>query len=386
MDPVLSLALSMQSGPSSYALLLGSGVSRSSGIPTGWEIVEDLICRIATAAGEDCGPRPFDWYKDKYDADPRYDALLEQIARSTHDRKTLLRSYFEPPAEERERGLKAPAPAHRAIADLVRRGFVRVVVTTNFDRLLEEALGAVGIRPNVIDNADSIDGVSPLSSSEPFVVKVHGDYLDSRIKNTANELEHYDDRIDGLLDRILADFGLVVCGWSADWDPALRDALKRSVGGGRSVYWTVRKAAEGQTADLISDLGAHPVTISNADGFFQDLRDKIVALDDMAGSRALSAAVAVATLKRYLPDDRERIRLRDSVMGQAQSLKTKLNRERFPVVGMSDASEIERMAEYETLCEPLVGVISTGCFHGRGACDTLWVETIEQLAAPIDAH
>lgn len=38
-DPLYSLALSMESNPGIYALLLGSGVSRIAGIPTGWEIV-----------------------------------------------------------------------------------------------------------------------------------------------------------------------------------------------------------------------------------------------------------------------------------------------------------------------------------------------------------
>lgn len=34
-----------------YALLLGSGVSRAAGIPTGWEITMELVKRAGTAAG-----------------------------------------------------------------------------------------------------------------------------------------------------------------------------------------------------------------------------------------------------------------------------------------------------------------------------------------------
>jgi hypothetical protein len=36
-DPMLSLAFSVHSNKGVFALLLGSGVSRASGIPTGWE-------------------------------------------------------------------------------------------------------------------------------------------------------------------------------------------------------------------------------------------------------------------------------------------------------------------------------------------------------------
>ena len=42
-DPVHALAFSIQSNRGVYALLLGSGVSRASGIPTGWDVTLDLI-------------------------------------------------------------------------------------------------------------------------------------------------------------------------------------------------------------------------------------------------------------------------------------------------------------------------------------------------------
>jgi hypothetical protein len=37
-EPELSLAFSVRSGPGTYAILLGSGVSRAAGVPTGWEV------------------------------------------------------------------------------------------------------------------------------------------------------------------------------------------------------------------------------------------------------------------------------------------------------------------------------------------------------------
>lgn len=46
-DPILSLSFNLINNKGRYALLLGSGVSRSSGIATGWEIVLDLISKIA---------------------------------------------------------------------------------------------------------------------------------------------------------------------------------------------------------------------------------------------------------------------------------------------------------------------------------------------------
>ncbi len=37
-DPVHSLAFSIQANPGVYAVLVGSGVSRAAKVPTGWEI------------------------------------------------------------------------------------------------------------------------------------------------------------------------------------------------------------------------------------------------------------------------------------------------------------------------------------------------------------
>ncbi len=50
-DPLISLAFALHNAKSAYALLLGSGVSRAAGIPTGWEIVIDLTRGLAAAEG-----------------------------------------------------------------------------------------------------------------------------------------------------------------------------------------------------------------------------------------------------------------------------------------------------------------------------------------------
>jgi hypothetical protein len=138
-DAMTSLAFSVYSGKGVYALLLGSGISRSSGILTGWEIVEDLIRKATVIQNVDCGESPAGWYESAYGKEPSYSDILELIAASSTERRQLLRSYFEPSEEERQEGRKVPTAAHKAIARLVSDGYVRVIVTTNFDRLLEDS-------------------------------------------------------------------------------------------------------------------------------------------------------------------------------------------------------------------------------------------------------
>jgi len=51
----------------------------------------------------------------------------------------MLRGYFEPSAKEREEGKKIPTQGTRAIAELVVGKYVRLVLTTNFDRVSRRA-------------------------------------------------------------------------------------------------------------------------------------------------------------------------------------------------------------------------------------------------------
>ena len=135
-DSIDALAFSMHSAKGVYALLLGSGVSRSAAIPTGWEIVLDLVEKLAALKGEDCEPKPALWYQNHFGKEPDYSELLDELTKgSAETRQQVLAKYIEPTQDEREQGLKMPTEAHKAIASLVASGHIQVILTTNFDRL-----------------------------------------------------------------------------------------------------------------------------------------------------------------------------------------------------------------------------------------------------------
>ena len=115
-EPHLTLAFALRSTPGGYALLLGAGVSISSGVPSAWRVQDLLIRELAGMRGEDPGGDAFAWYARTYGQQATYDGLLAALTRSQTERQALLRRFFEPDAEEREEGLKQPTPAHRAIA------------------------------------------------------------------------------------------------------------------------------------------------------------------------------------------------------------------------------------------------------------------------------
>jgi len=147
-EPALKLAMSMHANPGVYALLISSGVSKSVGIPTGWEIVLDLIRKVAAMERLERSSELETWYQQRFGEAPDYSKLLDRLTTTPAERMKLLQPYFEPTEEEQEQSLKAPTPTHRAIATLAKHGYVRMILTTNFDRLIEMALEAACIWTN----------------------------------------------------------------------------------------------------------------------------------------------------------------------------------------------------------------------------------------------
>lgn len=275
-DPMLKLSISLHSNPGAYALLIGSGVSRAAGIPTGQEIVQNLILKLAAMQREEPQPDLEKWYNEKYDCYPRYDELLDKLATTQTERMVLLRSYFEPNPEEKEQGLKEPTDAHRAIAKLATFGNIRMILTTNFDRLIETALVDEGIEPDVIGSDDYLKGALPYVHSKCYVVKLHGDYADPRIKNTPEELGSYSIEMNSFLERVFDEFGLIVCGWSSANDTALRDAILRCPSRRFTTFWLSKGELNEKAKKLIQHRRAEVISVDSADQCFTDLVENIV--------------------------------------------------------------------------------------------------------------
>ncbi|MGO4587049.1 SIR2 family protein [Arthrobacter sp. 2RAF6] len=209
---LLSLAFSLHTSPGSYAFVLGAGISVPSGVPSAWGVQEQLIQKVAAVENES-PTDPFEWYSQRFGVEPSCQSLLEKLGPTQVERQRLLRSFFEPDEEEREQALKRPTQGHRAIARLVRSGEIRIVLTLNFDRLMEAALRDGGIEPVVVSHASDIYGLPPLHTLGALVVHLHGDYMNpTAMRNTHQELAGYESHVDQFLDRITFDYGLVLVG------------------------------------------------------------------------------------------------------------------------------------------------------------------------------
>ena len=307
--------------------------------------------------------------------------------RYTSERANLLKEFFEPSQDEIERGVKIPTKAHKAIAELVSHGYIKVIVTTNFDRLTEKALENIGIVPIVLSTSDSVEGSLPVVHNNCTILKVNGDYLDTRIRNISSELENYEEPINQLLDRIFDEFGLIICGWSAKWDIALRKAIERCKNHRFTTYWADITDLDGPGKKLAELRRAIFIPIKDADNFFFELSESVLSLENYHRIHPLSLEISVSRLKKYLVDDRYRIELYDLVNNEKEMLHDNISEIYFPINPKQPPTNEEfanRMRKYEDVTQIVLALMINGCYWGKDAYKSIWVSIIERVSTMSD--
>jgi hypothetical protein len=206
--------------------------------------------------------------------------------------------------------------------------------------------------------------------------------METRIKNTPEELSNYSEALNKYLDRIFDEFGLIICGWSAEWDEALRNTLYRRENRRFSIYWTVREQLGDEATRLVTHLKAEKISITGADGFFSTLSDNIEALTDFGASHPLSTDLAVAKVKKYLSEEKYSIKLHDLVMKELDRVCLELSSDRFetkPQLEVTHEFYIKRIHEYEELMSTLIKISITLVYHDNGKCSNLIKNIIERV-------
>ncbi len=119
-----------------------------------------------------------------------------------------------------------------------------------------------------------------------------------------------------------------------------------------------------------------------------DKRSTLVApVQAPPGSRKLdslhsrSANGPRSRLKRYLVDERHRIRLFDLVSEDAEKLCSELTELNFPPnVPVTDEEFVRRVHRYEKLAEELISISIIGCFWGEKNQELIWAKVLERVA------
>lgn len=221
------------------AWLLGAGASADAGVPTAGQLIDDLL---ATLYSSENGLA-----RDTLDADPRWRDRVRDFYDGTHDLPLLndnafYSAIFErvyPDRDARARYVDAqlsghaPHPGQHQLAALVAAELAPVLLTTNFDTLLEDAIRpmlATGERLTVLEPDSASRAPYTLATdARPLLLKIHGDLGAVTVKNTTTELMEHDEQLRDAAMNLLGRFGLIVVGYSGR-DQAvmtmLRDVLR----------------------------------------------------------------------------------------------------------------------------------------------------------------
>lgn len=148
------------------------------------------------------------------------------------------------------RGAK-PGYDHMAPANLLNLDLARIIRTTNFDRVIEDAVGTVtGIGSHItVGELGEPQRVRTafLQQRWPIYGNLHGDFQSENLKNTAAEHLEQDAGMRDILIDACRNQGLIVAGYSGR-DSTVREALQRAINEGsgfpNGLFWVVR----GQTS------------------------------------------------------------------------------------------------------------------------------------------
>lgn len=387
LDPLLSLASVMSTTPTSHVVLAGAGMSKTSGMPSAWDVLVDVGQTLAksmspedaAAAGDDIEA----WYLASFGTPLRYEDLLEAVAPKRLERQQRLRAYFEPTAAERDAGHKQPTAGHKALARLVEDGFVGVIITLNFDHLIEMALWDLGIQPLVVKSAEELATLPALRFLPPVVVHLHGDYTAAgSMRNTRVELRDYPADAVRWLERVLGEHGLIAAGWSAEYDPALvrlvRDLPTRPF----TSYWIEPGDMAVPASSLASDCGIVHVR-AGADDAFARLGAAVTSLHERPGRHPLALDVAVATAKRDLSTQVQPVAVHDALRAELARLRDapELNLTRFdPPAGRVDIDVV--YGDLEERCAVAAALIATVVYWGDNRTDDWWLGEIRHMGQP----
>lgn len=245
-----------------FAWFVGAGVSASAGAPLARSLRDRLLFdryaaehRLVRQELDETDPSQVQRIHAYFDgkngmpplgSDGDYSAAFDLCLPDPAARKGFLRDSIEH---------VKPAFAQRVFGGLVVSGACDLVITTNFDRLLEQGVSEAQRAGTDLQtdqkrelNVAGIDSTARATTAIqnrewPLVVKLHGDFREKRLKNTDAELQTQDEAMRQFVIDVSRQFGLVISGYSGR-DQSVMQMLTATVctpdAWPHGIWWFVR--------------------------------------------------------------------------------------------------------------------------------------------------
>ncbi|HZB43893.1 MAG TPA: tetratricopeptide repeat protein, partial [Pyrinomonadaceae bacterium] len=167
---------------------------------------------------------------------------------------------------------RAPSFGYVVLANLMASNHINTIITTNFDDLVYSACTTfTGIRP-IVYAYGVMASEMRLTAQRPKILKLHGDYLYSALKNTGTELGEQDANMARQLRQVLSEYGLVVVGYGGG-DKSVMDVLS-DISERNDLYWCIRRGEKinDRVEKLLRDKRGFLVEIEGFDEMMNEVR------------------------------------------------------------------------------------------------------------------
>ena len=254
----------VSAGPhsSKFCFVLGAGASKTSGIKTGQELVDI-------------------WEKEMLERNQAAHSAWKQANGITEKNKySFYSQYYEERYKKRPMdGLNFlekmmenvhPNVGYVVLAHLLAASVHNVVITTNFDHLIEDALNYYEKSMPLVIGHESLAHYITKEITRPTIIKIHRDLLFDP-KNTAKDVGVLHESWEKALDIVFSEFHPIFIGYAGN-DKSLMDYLiknkeKFCSGKWKFPYWTFYKSdivPEGQVKEFLEGTDGYYI---NCNGF-----------------------------------------------------------------------------------------------------------------------
>lgn len=270
---VIPLSYNVADGKKKYVLFCGAGISKDAGVPTGWDILLQTL-RVIRSQEEKQSTEYSDtdmekYYKEKY-KDKTYSEVIEALFPSIEEQRDFLKNQFAD---------ITPGKTHELIAQWVKEGLIRFIITTNFDTLLEQALDKADLRGkySVISSGKEILTSKPWNIVECCrIYKIHGTIDQGKIRNTEKDLLRLENKLQKEILDIIERHGVIVLGYAGNKeDKAVMDIFSKRRFKGYTLFWCVRNGCNDGVQALIEKQDGRLIKINSASDFLEDVLTRV---------------------------------------------------------------------------------------------------------------